>query len=180
MWISGLRYPDITRGDGVYFSYVPMFARYSGYHEIKIDTENSGNSLVYKQDMSETRAICCGSQMMYAKGDPTGKFSRYITGPSYFISRINSLQKDITLPSRISNFHVVWMNISMLSMNLTWTAPGGDFDSGQVNRYEIWCHLNPELLLGETFVEKGILIHIIKPIITTSYGDNQIARVGIP
>jgi len=177
---TGLGYPDVTRGDGIYSAYVPMFARYVGYHEIKIRAENSGNSLVYKQDMSETVSRCCGSQMISANGDPTGKFFRYVTGPSFFIERSNFLEKDITPPSRISDFRVISTNITTLRVNFTWTAPGGDFDAGQVHKYEIRCHPNPALLSENNFNEKGILVHPTEPIITASYEANQTAEAGIP
>jgi len=177
---TGLGYPDVTRGDGVYSAYVPMFARSVGYHEIKIRAENGGNSLVYKPDTSKISARCCGSRMISRVGEPTGKFFRYVTGPSFFIKKSNSLQQDLTPPSRISDFRILSTNTTMLRVNFTWTAPGGDFDAGKVEKYEIRCHPNPDQLSEKNFHEKGILVHPTESIITASYQANQTAEAGIP
>jgi len=177
---TGLGYPDLTHGDGVYSAYVPVFARYAGYHEIKIRAENSGNTLVYKQDTSKPSTKCCGSRMVSSIGEPTGKFYRFVTGPSFFINKTNFLQKDLTPPSRISDFRILSTNTTMLRINFTWTAPGGDLDAGQVEKYEIRCHPNPDQLSETNFGEKGILVHPTHPVITAAYQANQTAEAGIP
>ena len=177
---TGLGYPDITRGDGVYSAYVPVFATHVGYHQVEIRAENGGNGRVYRPDTSTTGARCCGSQMVSNEGDPTGKFHRFVNGPSVFIRKSNPLKKDLTPPSRISDFRVLSTNTTTLRLSFAWTAPGGDLDGGEVVRYEIRCHPQASELSDRYFPEKGILVHPREPIAPAPYLAPQAAEAGIP
>ena len=177
---AGTGYPDITRGDGVYSAYLPVFARFAGYHGLRVNVASGENTRVNVLSAGIDGSKCCGSEMVSEQQDSVGQFVRIYTQPSVYISETNPTMKDMTPPSRISDLKITSANTSSLIVDLKWTAPGGDLDSGKVSSYEIRCHTDPSLLAHETFSDKGILVHPVEPIMAEPYLSEQKASAGVP
>merc|ERR1719270_1680708 len=127
-------------------------------------------------------ARCCGSKVFSTSQESVGQFVRYSTQPSVFISETetNSMKQDLTPPSKITDLRVVSANSSSLLVDLQWSAPGGDLDSGSVSSYEIRCHTDYNLLSQDNFGDKGILVHPVEAINVGSYLLAQQASAGLP
>jgi len=178
---TGMGYPDITRGDGVYSAYIPVFATSVGYHDVRIHVSSDEDTRVNILDASgDISARCCGSEVFSASQETVGQFVRYSTQPSVFISETNLMQEDLTPPSKITDLRVTSANSTSLLVDLQWSAPGGDLDSGSVTSYEIRCHTDYNLLSQDNFGDKGILVHPVEAINVGSYLSAQQASAGLP
>ena len=72
---------------------------------------------------------CCGSIINFRnETSPTGSFQRISTGPAFYVAQGFPLARDISPPSRISDFTLVEQEDASLHLELSWTAPGGDYD----------------------------------------------------
>ena len=174
---SGTGHPDIARGDGLYSAHVPVFSSEAGYHEVRISVSSGGETRVSELAEAET---CCGSEMRAAREENIGTFARFYTPPSVFIGESNPLSLDLAPPSRVSDLRLLSTNTSSLLLQLQWSAPGGDLDSGKVSSYEIRCHTDPGLLTEESFGEKGILAQPVEQLVPQTYLRRQRANVSVP
>jgi len=181
---DGHGYPDITSGDGIYSAFVPRYAVKPGYYGVRLTvTDNSGLAVVPKGQTQEKNGVpaCCGSFINYQnETSPTGSFHRFATGPAFYVPRGFPLTKDISPPTRIIDFQVINQLGSSLNINLSWTAPGGDYDFGKAERYEIRCHTQREMLSEENFISKGILVHSDSLPVPQPYGTLQTCNAGVP
>ena len=178
---TGLASPDITRGDGVYSAFIPVFARYAGYHSVRITVESSEETSVYTAGgRGENDSSCCGSSLGRGESRRTGQFSRYFTQPSLYIIRTTNTNTDVTPPSKITDLHLVSTNTSSLQISLSWTAPGGDLDSGRVRRYEVRCETDPSSLTEQQLHEGGIPVTPSHPIAVGGYLSQQNTTVPVP
>ena len=167
---TGLASPDVTRGDGVYSAFIPVFARYAGYHSVRITVENTELTTVSTPaGRPEDGASCCGSSLGGGERRRTGQFSRYYTQPSLYIVRTTTTNTDVTPPSKITDLHLTSTNMSSLLISLSWTAPGGDLDSGRVSSYEVRCHSDPTALAEDKFLESGLPVTPSLPITVGDY-----------
>ena len=147
-------YADIESGDGVYSAYLDRFASQPGYYAVSIRaTDKAGGAHTATEE---------GAHI------PTGSFSRYTTAPSFYIGFGVEPTEDVIPPARITDLAVMevvmevgngTVNSTQSQLALTWTAPGDDYTRGTVDRYEIRCHTNPQVLEGDTFTSQGILVN---------------------
>lgn len=195
---DGSAYPDITANDGIYSAYFTEFASVPGFYSIEATaTHNEGQARTIKQQMgSKPKALsnstnmaedsrnpenCCGSRVEFVETLPTSPFHRQTVGTGFYIKQGISPRTDIAAPSRILDFRVSRIINDSLYVELEWSAPGGDFDKGKADKYEIRCYTNREALTNEqSFKEMGILVHdsfTPKPV---AFGQRQTCTVGVP
>jgi len=99
---------------------------------------------------------CCGSWMMTdSLGSSTGQFTRFLTSPSVYLEA-GSI-KDTIPPSRIPDLRILDTYTNSSTVELTWTAPGGNFDQGQADMYEIRCSTDATELVAN-FSGSGIVM----------------------
>ena len=178
---TGLASPDVTKGDGLYSAFIPVFAKYAGYHSVRITVENKEQTSVNTlRGLEGDGKRCCGSSLGLGERRRTGQFSRYFTQPSLYVIRTTNTNTDVTPPSRITDLHLTSINSSALEVGLGWTAPGGDLDAGRVASYEVRCHTDPASLSEQNFREKGILVIPAQPIPVSGYLSLQNTTAGLP
>jgi hypothetical protein len=54
-----------------------------------------------------------------------------VAGPAFYLARGVPLTADLSPPNRILDLRLAAANNDSLTVELTWTAPGGDFDFGK-------------------------------------------------
>jgi calcium-activated chloride channel regulator 4 len=173
---SGLGYPDTTAGDGVYSAFLPTFSPLAGPLSVTIRaTEGSGFTSPGGPEQD-----CCGSRLLHGRKDPTGKFSRYLAGPAILTSLVSPNSTDLSPPSRIPDLRVMATNQSRVTIRLTWTAPGGDYDQGQARGYLVGCHTDPSYLNETNFASKAILVHAAESLSAQAYGTAESLEAGVP
>ena len=57
---NGLASPDVTEGDGVYSAFIQVFARYTGYHSVRVSVESQEETSV---GVGREGGRCCGSSV---------------------------------------------------------------------------------------------------------------------
>ncbi len=58
-----------------------------------------------------------------------------MAGPAFYLARGVPLTADLLPPNRILDLRLAAANNDSLTVELTWTAPGGDFDFGKGEGY---------------------------------------------
>ncbi|CAB4068963.1 unnamed protein product [Lepeophtheirus salmonis] len=194
---NGLGYPDISKNDGIYSVYFSEFASIPGYYSVQVSaSHNEGlartpksikitetvpegpfNTLEIKSQESES---CCGSIINYEETIPANPFHRQTVGNGFYVKQGLSDNSDVSPPSRVLDLKVEEYIEDSLYMKLKWTAPGGDYDKGKASKYEIRCYTSREALEGDSFSDKGILVHASFTPDPLSYGHEQSCKVGIP
>ena len=53
---NGLASPDVTEGDGVYSAFIQVFARYTGYHSVRVSVDTM-------RGVGGEGGRCCGSSV---------------------------------------------------------------------------------------------------------------------
>ena len=176
---SGLGYPDVTSGDGLYSGYLPTFSPVAGPLSVTIRATEGGRSFT-SPSHDEEEEDCCGSSRPHSRRDPTGKFSRYLASPAVFTLLVSPNGTDLSPPSRIPDLKLVATNHSSVTIGLTWTAPGGDFDQGQARGYLVGCHTDPTYLNETNFASKAILVHAAESLSAQAYGFMEQMSAGVP
>jgi len=75
---------------------------------------------------------CCGSRIAFGNATaPTGAFHRLVAGPAFYLSRGVPLTADLSPPNRVLDLRLTAAHNDSLTVDLAWTAPGGDFDFGK-------------------------------------------------
>ncbi len=201
---SGTGYPDVTANDGIYSAYFTDFSGVSGYYSISIEaSHNSGSAKTPKMNLeSGEETVCCGSQVPYSYTIPTGPFLRFVQAPSFHVEQPEDsfyvrhqrqkqqlqsefkqgdrLVSDVFPPSRVTDIKVENYLPESLFVTLSWTSPGGDFDSGRAFKYEIRCYTNRQALRDESFAEMSIPVHASLIPQPEEAGREQRCTVGVP
>ena len=61
---NGLASPDVTEGDGVYSAFIQVFARYTGYHSVRVSVESQEETSVNTlRGVGGEGGRCCGSSV---------------------------------------------------------------------------------------------------------------------
>ena len=95
---------------------------------------------------------CCGSFVPVPddRAEPLGVFRRKTTGPSVYIKNVLLVAGDKIRPGKIGDLKVTVLTDSQ-QLLATWTAPGGDFNDGQVMTYRfVFSQKIEELLTPST------------------------------
>ena len=186
----GTGYPDVTKGDGVYSGYFTDLSRQSGSYQVTVRaTHNDGNARTPKLSASVVADdnVCCGSATPVSYTIPTGPFTRFVAGSSFFVEQPSSFYSvgnqgvsDIFPPSRVTDFAFDNYLEDSLFVTLKWTAPGGDRDRGRAFRYEIRCYTNREALRDANFADMSIPVHASLIPAPEVNGAEQRCTVGVP
>jgi hypothetical protein len=77
-------------------------------------------------------AECCGSRIAFGNATvPTGAFHRLVAGPAFYLGRGVPLTADLSPPNRVLDLRLTAAHNDSLTVDLAWTAPGGDYDFGK-------------------------------------------------
>ena len=153
---DGLANPDITKEDGIYSAYIPSFSATSGYYSLRLIVFDSREGAF--SHPGPVSKDCCGSMLypLSTLSAPLPPFSMTVAGPALYLGA--GFGGDLAPPSRITNLALNSEDQHSLSVNLAWTAPGGDWDYGTAHKYEIRCHTIREALSEEKFQSQGISV----------------------
>ena len=153
---DGLGYPDITKADGVYSSYIPSYSSLPGYYSLRLVTFDSREGAFV--ETGGASANCCGSSLQPpgSPASPLPPYSLVLPGPALYLGP--GLGGDLAPPNRVTDLKIVAKRPLSLEVELTWTAPGGDWDYGKAANYDIRCHTNPTALSEQKFESQGIAV----------------------
>ena len=140
--------PDLQSGDGVYSRYLTVypgvgrysFKAYVDDNEAKaytIQGGRNGRAMPAKPDNPGQNPVCCGSEIMVPADlrRPTGSFKRILnSGPVLHLIEIPDSGADAMPPNRISDLRLIPDDTGR-KLVAKWTAPGDDYDAGQVSKY---------------------------------------------
>ncbi|XP_029805197.1 calcium-activated chloride channel regulator 2 [Suricata suricatta] len=139
---------DIIKNDGIYSRYFFSFA-VNGRYSLKVHVRHSSSISSQAHSVPGSRAmyvpgyIANGNIQMNAPRKSVGRqekeqkwgFSRISSGGSLSVRGVPSdPQPDVFPPCKIIDLEAVKVEEEV---TLSWTAPGGDYDQGQANSYEI-------------------------------------------
>ena len=154
----GTGYPDLKTGDGIYSAYFTEFSPEPGHYYVEIIAESK----------TFDRFIVADS--FYAE-QATGFYIR--EGSSVPVN-------DVFPPSRVTDLNVESYLEDSLFVSMSWSAPGGDYDSGRALRYEIRCSTSRESLHNDRYAEASILVDASLVPSPAEYGERQDCTVGVP
>ena len=174
---SGLGYPDITHGDGLYTGFISGFSNMTGYHTVRLRLEEGGGGAVIlgEEEHDTENTDCCGSrrELEPAEGAATGQFLRFLTAPSIFLEAGSG--EDTIPPSRIPDLTLSHIETNSSSILLTWTAPGGDMDQGRAEYYEVRYNTDPDILMANFSV-----CEMVDMGEAGQYGDMETLQARVP
>ncbi|XP_069958008.1 calcium-activated chloride channel regulator 4 isoform X1 [Cherax quadricarinatus] len=171
---------DNQAGDGVYSRYLTSYST-TGRYSVKAEVWDDGSSyinngfIVSRQPARmpthpasrAARAIislpldgpsyCCGSVVPWdlASAQPTGAFTRTASAGSVQVIDVAAAGGDSLPPSRVTDLQAT---VTSTTLNLTWTAPGDDYDAGTVSGYEVRMSVNRSSLLDASLYNTNILV----------------------
>jgi hypothetical protein len=154
----GTGYPDLKTGDGLFSAYFTKFSPEPGHYLVEV-------LAAYK---NTEREVVAGSFYME---QATGFYIR---------EGSNVPVNDVFPPSRVTDLNVEGYLEESYFVYMSWSAPGGDYDSGRALRYEIRCSTNRESLRNERYREFSILVDASLVPTPLPYGDRQECSVGVP
>ena len=124
---SGSGDPDKFSGDGVYSRYMTSIDE-EGIYTISLHVSSSRFSPAGLQTVSGVSTL--------------PEFSRIVSGFSFRVESLKRSSKDSFPPSRIVDLSVTEL-IGSQELELRWTAPGDDYDSGAPSSYQIYYSEDP-------------------------------------
>ncbi|CAL8076188.1 unnamed protein product [Orchesella dallaii] len=147
---------DITKGDGIYSSYVvppmtmqsalleiiikvetsPYRTKYVGMDSLNGIASASTSSPTYSSHGRRKDEPCCGSRMIpdWMRLKPMSYNERVMD--AYTVKISNAKSSNYYAPSRIGDLRIVKQYD--LELTLSFTAPGEDFDQGSVRGYQVF------------------------------------------
>ena len=100
-----------------------------------------------------------------------------LTGPTLSFIDGPSEGEDIYPPGRITDLRVQRIDLSTNEVELGWTAPGSDYDSGTAAIYEIRCYTDRSALNDSA---SAILVHASLTPLPAAAGTWQRSSVAVP
>ena len=175
---DGLGYPDITKADGIYSSYIPSYSSLPGYYSLRLVTFDSREGAFVETGAASQD--CCGSSLQPpgSPASPVPPYSLVLPGPALYLGP--GLGGDLAPPNRVTDLKIVAKRPLSLEVELRWTAPGGDWDYGKAANYDIRCHTNPKALSEERFESQGIAVPAQLVPRPESRGSQQTVTVTVP
>ncbi|XP_066480672.1 calcium-activated chloride channel regulator 2-like [Tiliqua scincoides] len=149
---------DVIKNDGVYSKYLFSFkgnGRYSVKLRVQRDNKTVGpypttlgSNAIYIPGYIENGTIQMNAPRPLLNSEDTlirsGGFRRIASGGSFTVSTVSTgLYADVFPPCKIIDLDA---RTDGDIVELTWTAPGDDFDQGQAARYEIRTSGSPQKL----------------------------------
>ena len=136
--------PDLMSGDGIYSRHLTIYPSPGRYIFTITVTDNSNTAYVHRvgedvdahpQDLPVT--VCCGSsrEVPASQRQATGQFIRTAAGPVLDIVSVE-MDRDIFPPATIGDLGVTY-NSDEEELIASWTAPGGDYNDGEVSGYHL-------------------------------------------
>jgi len=185
---TGTGYPDITAGDGIYSAYFTSFSAQQGLYGVTVTASDGSGSARIPTVSSGTEEECCGTSYPTVSTIPTPPFKRIVMGSSFYMSQGAQFfikdgipeMRDIFPPARITDLHVAKHIENSLEVQLSWTAPGGDFADGKAERYEIRYTNDKTHLYDQDFrlmAKPGLEFSIPQP---DESGEIQFTKVSPP
>ena len=137
---------DLVAGDGIYSRFLTRYhgaGRYAFSVRIN-DGEQAAFTIRATRESDVTAgtepnlSMCCGSRVVVEKEDriPTGRFSRSHAGPVVHLLSVPASSTDQMPPARITDLKLEVLTDGSQVL-ATWTAPGDDFDVGNVSGYRL-------------------------------------------
>ncbi|KAK7069355.1 hypothetical protein SK128_006371, partial [Halocaridina rubra] len=169
---NGNAEPDVRGHDGVYTRYVTWLPGEGRYALSARASDNHGAASVLAPRRRDGRVVPVSA----------GQFNAASAVVSVTVLRVTSA--DITPPSRITDLTVI--SVHDTTVNLTWSAPGGDLDQGSAWRYELKMYTERSALSEEKFNTSTISVYCITddlqaPTRTPSaYGTPQYCLTELP
>ena len=120
---------------------------------------------------------CCGSVVPYDSTVTCPPFRRVLTGPTLTFIDGPPEGVDIYPPGRITDLRMERIDPSTNEVELGWTAPGNDFDSGTASIYEIRCYTDRSALNDSA---SAILVHASLTPLPAAAGTWQRSSVAVP
>lgn len=141
-------------------------------------TDNGGKaSIPIRRPGSIQLDSCCGSSLPYDQTVAVQPFRRLISGPSFVTSDGPDEDQDVYPPGRISDLRVERIANVTNQVELGWTAPGTDYDSGSAAFYQIRCYTDRSALNDSS---SAILVHASLTPQPLPAGTWQKAMVAVP
>ncbi|KAI9559912.1 hypothetical protein GHT06_013919 [Daphnia sinensis] len=175
--------PDITRADGIYSAYFTNAVNQPGHYAVTIQvTDNNRKASIPVRKlnppgMAASTDACCGSSMPYEQTVLVQPFRRIISGPSFVTLDGPTEDEDVYPPGRISDLRVERIVNATNEVELGWTAPGTDYDSGSAAFYQIRCYTDRSALNDSG---SAILVHASLTPQPLPAGTWQKAMVAVP
>ena len=175
---DGLGYPDITKADGIYSAYIPSYSSLPGYYSLRLVTFDSREGAFVETGAASQD--CCGSSLQPpgSSASPVPPYSLVLPGPALYLGP--GLGGDLAPPNRVTDLKIVAKRPLSLEVELSWTAPGGDWDYGKAANYDIRCHTNPKALSEERFQSQGIAVPAQLVPRPEARGSRQTVTVTVP
>ncbi|XP_057365411.1 calcium-activated chloride channel regulator 1-like [Daphnia carinata] len=183
LYDKGTGDPDITRADGIYSAYFTNAINQPGHYAVTIQvTDNNRKASIPVRKLNPPAAAastdaCCGSSMPYEQTVLVQPFRRIISGPSFVTVDGPSEDEDVYPPGRISDLRVERIVNATNEVELGWTAPGTDYDSGSAAFYQIRCYTDRSALNDSG---SAILVHASLTPQPLPAGTWQKAMVAVP
>ena len=152
---SGTGYPDITAGDGIYSGYFAQYSDKPGMYSLTVTATDMAAAARIPTVSYVAAEDCCGSTYPAVSTIPSPPFSRIVSGSSfyvgqgaqYFIHNGRPQMRDVFPPVRVTDLHVSQLVNTSLSVTVSWTSPGDDFDQGTASEYQLKCSTNISSLM---------------------------------
>ncbi|XP_054706113.1 calcium-activated chloride channel regulator 2-like isoform X3 [Uloborus diversus] len=158
--------PDVTANDGVYSRYFTKFTE-EGEYTVSITAKDNGQA-AWGWDGKER---CCGSKVN-SKSSALGTFEKV---SQLTFNAVSGRPEQGYKPSRISDLRIEKFDSE--SIELKWTAPGGEADSGAARRYEFLLFCKNEGCELDGLLPSWIMLEE-KPV-PTEYGSAQKAKISL-
>lgn len=185
---GGTGYPDVTSGDGIYSGYMTTFGSVPGFYSLMVRAEDGAGSARIPTHSVGVAEDCCGSAYPVLSTLPTPPFTRVVMGSSFYLTQgvqffirngVPAIQ-DIFPPSRITDLRVEDYMKDDLEVVLTWSAPGGDFNTGSAAKYEIRSYTSRVGLTDGNFSVVGIPVHEGSVPAPGPSGTQELCSVALP
>ncbi|XP_065575983.1 calcium-activated chloride channel regulator 2-like isoform X2 [Artemia franciscana] len=130
--------PDITNGDGIYSRYfIPPLETKTDYSFTLVVDHNDGRAYTYREGGDgEGDGPCCGSQIPIYREDRDYLPSFQRISPPQSLRVVNAPILSQIPPNRISDLRAR-IEEPKAVVEIQWTAPGADFDSGLAKSYDL-------------------------------------------
>ncbi|XP_042226295.1 uncharacterized protein LOC121869167 [Homarus americanus] len=169
---NGNAEPDVRAQDGVYTRYVTWLPGEGRYALSATASDHHGAASVLRPRRRDGRVVPVSA----------GQFSASSGAVTLTVARVTSA--DLTPPSRVTDLTVT--SVHNTTVNLTWSAPGGDLDQGSAWIYELKMYTERSALSEERFNTSTIAVYCIThdlraPTQTpASYGTPQHCLTDLP